>query len=548
MSDVPVLDHMSFEAPGPGTWVLDSVHVPRPWSRFQAEIHPPNLAEGFRESARRYGLLIDTLDWRFVNGFAYFSVPPAPEAEIPERFQAAAEMFERKLWREDLERWEREAKPASIKAHLALQAIDPAVLGLDELLEHLDRCREHQQAMIRQHHSFNCAALLPVGDFMVHVAEWTGLPLGEFLALTRGSAPESAGSFPQLDRLMAAIRLSPAARALLESEAPAGDILSGLRSEPAEVGIATAAYLDIVGYRLLDSLDTGDPYALEAPEVLIEGIRFAVDEGAPAASQASDVEVARLRDRIPSAHRAEFDELLAEARLLSRVRDERGLYSEVWAGGITRRAILAAGARLAADGRLHEPGHLVEMGYREIRSVISGGEGPSADDLAERARYRATHRASEAPPFLGPAPEPPPPLDGLPPAVARAMRAVGIAIDGVFAASEAVSEVTIVRGTGASPGVYEGTARVVHGPLDFGRLTRGDVLVTETTTESFNVVLPLLGAIVTDAGGLLSHAAIVSREFGLPGVVGCRDATALIPDGARVRVDGATGEVVVIGS
>lgn len=548
MSDVPVLDHMSFEAPGPGTWVLDSVHVPRPWSRFQAEIHPPNLAEGFRESARRYGLLIDTLDWRFVNGFAYFSVPPAPEAEIPERFQAAAEMFERKLWREDLERWEREAKPASIKAHLALQAIDPAVLGLDELLEHLDRCREHQQAMIRQHHSFNGAALLPVGDFMVHVAEWTGLPLGEFLALTRGSAPESAGSFPQLDRLMAAIRLSPAARALLESEAPAGDILSGLRSEPAEVGIATAAYLDIVGYRLLDSLDTGDPYALEAPEVLIEGIRFAVDEGAPAASQASDVEVARLRDRVPSAHRAEFDELLAEARLLSRVRDERGLYSEVWAGGITRRAILAAGARLAADGRLHEPGHLVEMGYGEIRSVISGGEGPSADDLAERARYRATHRASEAPPFLGPAPEPPPPLDGLPPAVARAMRAFGIAIDGVFAASEAVSEVTIVRGTGASPGVYEGTARVVHGPLDFGRLTRGDVLVTETTTESFNVVLPLLGAIVTDAGGLLSHAAIVSREFGLPGVVGCRDATALIPDGARVRVDGATGEVVVIGS
>lgn len=548
MSDVPVLDHMSFEAPGPGTWVLDSVHVPRPWSRFQAEIHPPNLAEGFRESARRYGLLIDTLDWRFVNGFAYFSVPPAPEAEIPERFQAAAEMFERKLWREDLEHWEREAKPASIKAHLALQAIDPAVLGLDELLEHLDRCREHQQAMIRQHHSFNGAALLPVGDFMVHVAEWTGLPLGEFLALTRGSAPESAGSFPQLDRLMAAIRLSPAARALLESEAPAGDILSGLRSEPAEVGIATAAYLDIVGYRLLDSLDTGDPYALEAPEVLIEGIRFAVDEGAPAASQASDVEVARLRDRVPLAHRDEFDELLAEARLLSRVRDERGLYSEVWAGGITRRAILAAGARLAAAGRLHEPGHLVEMGYKEIRSVMSGGEGPSADDLAERARYRATHRASEAPPFLGPAPEPPPPLDGLPPAVARAMRAFGIAIDGVFAASEAVSEVTIVRGTGASPGVYEGTARVVHGPLDFGRLTRGDVLVTETTTESFNVVLPLLGAIVTDAGGLLSHAAIVSREFGLPGVVGCRDATALIPDGALVRVDGATGEVVVIGS
>ena len=58
-------------------------------------------------------------------------------------------------------------------------------------------------------------------------------------------------------------------------------------------------------------------------------------------------------------------------------------------------------------------------------------------------------------------------------------------------------------------------------------------------------MLPLLGALVTDSGGLLSHAAIVSREYGIPGVVGCRDATALIADGARVRVDGTAGEVVV---
>jgi rifampicin phosphotransferase len=75
---------------------------------------------------------------------------------------------------------------------------------------------------------------------------------------------------------------------------------------------------------------------------------------------------------------------------------------------------------------------------------------------------------------------------------------------------------------------------------------RGDVLVTASTTESFNIVLPILGAIVTDSGGLLSHAAIVSREYGIPAVVGCRDATALIADGAKVRVDGTSGEVTVI--
>ncbi len=67
------------------------------------------------------------------------------------------------------------------------------------------------------------------------------------------------------------------------------------------------------------------------------------------------------------------------------------------------------------------------------------------------------------------------------------------------------------------------------------------MLVTESTTEAFNILLPLLGAIVTDSGGLLSHSAIVAREYGIPGVVGTREATERIADGTRVRVDGDAG-------
>jgi pyruvate,water dikinase len=103
-----------------------------------------------------------------------------------------------------------------------------------------------------------------------------------------------------------------------------------------------------------------------------------------------------------------------------------------------------------------------------------------------------------------------------------------------------------VRGTGVSSGAHTGTARIVGGPQDFARLQRGDVLVTNSTTAAFNVVLPLLGAIVTDRGGLLSHAAIVAREFGIPAVVGCTDASSVIPDGATVSVDGSLGEVEVL--
>jgi pyruvate,water dikinase len=105
----------------------------------------------------------------------------------------------------------------------------------------------------------------------------------------------------------------------------------------------------------------------------------------------------------------------------------------------------------------------------------------------------------------------------------------------------------MLRGLAASGGVYEGPVRRVSGPADFDRIVKGDVLLTESTTEAFNILLPLLGAIVTDSGGLLSHSAIVAREYGIPGVVGTRDATDRISDGARVRVDGDAGEVTVLG-
>jgi phosphohistidine swiveling domain-containing protein len=125
------------------------------------------------------------------------------------------------------------------------------------------------------------------------------------------------------------------------------------------------------------------------------------------------------------------------------------------------------------------------------------------------------------------------------------MMAVGFAIDALFGSSEEEHEEDMLRGLAASGGVYEGPARRVSGPDTFDRIVQGDVLVTESTTEAFNILLPLLGAIVTDSGGLLSHSAIVAREYGIPGVVGTREATERIPDGALVRVDGDAGEVTV---
>jgi pyruvate,water dikinase len=536
---------LHFEPPGPGFWELDPVHFPRPATRYWIEVHPGSFERGTREFARLYGMLIDGLAMAYVNGFAYRIVRAVADDELPQRFQRAEEVFQRKFWREQLRDWNETFKPASIKAHRDLQSVDPDGLSDDALVAHLTRCRDHHAEMLYQHMRFTAAAIVPTGDFLAHVGDWTGVSPAELLGLMRGTAPVSAGASAQLETLITAIRQDPRTQQLLESEDDPGRVLEALRSLDGGTGAAVSAYLDLVGYRLLDGFDISNPFALELPDALRRAIRAAVSgEGA----DASDVEgrIADVRGKVPAGHREEFDELLEEARLTYPIRDERGVFSDIWASGLMRRAVLAGGRRLAGKGRLHDAAHFVDAGVEEMSSMLSGARGPSADELATRFEYRTSHSAKEAPAVLG-TPPPAPDLSGFPPAVARMMRATDIALNALFGSSEAPHEEHMLRGLAASRGVYEGPARRVSHPSEFDRIIRGDVLVTESTTEAFNILLPLLGAIVTDSGGLLSHSAIVAREYGIPGVVGTREATERIADGAQVRVDGDAGEVTVLG-
>ena len=103
-----------------------------------------------------------------------------------------------------------------------------------------------------------------------------------------------------------------------------------------------------------------------------------------------------------------------------------------------------------------------------------------------------------------------------------------------------------VRGFPGSAGVVEGTARVITSVAEGDRLGAGEVLVTAVTNVGWTPLFPRAGAIVTDVGAPLSHAAIVARELGIPAVVGCGDATMRIRSGDRVRVDGSGGVVEVL--
>ena len=111
----------------------------------------------------------------------------------------------------------------------------------------------------------------------------------------------------------------------------------------ARPGAAVSAYLDLVGNRLIDGFDIAEPTALEMPDALLRSIRIAVAPEEKAASD-TDARIAQIRAKVPAAQQKEFDELLGEARRNYRLRDERGVYSDIWASGLMRRAALAAGA------------------------------------------------------------------------------------------------------------------------------------------------------------------------------------------------------------
>ena len=229
---VPEISELSFEAPAPGSWRIAAGPMPRPWPRFQTEIHPEQLTKGFRATGRRYGLLLEAIEYRFLHGFAYMSTKMVDDSQIPERCEQAERAFGERLWRHDMDRWDADVKPAATAANLELQAVDPASLSTPELLDHIARCRKHYMEMVYEQHFHNGAALIPLGDFLAHAEAWTGRPLGELVEALRGAAPVSAGASPVRARVVGAIKADAAARDLLLSEKDpvrsAGSVFSGL--------------------------------------------------------------------------------------------------------------------------------------------------------------------------------------------------------------------------------------------------------------------------------------------------------------------------------
>ncbi|HET9851010.1 MAG TPA: PEP-utilizing enzyme [Candidatus Limnocylindrales bacterium] len=222
-----------------------------------------------------------------------------------------------------------------------------------------------------------------------------------------------------------------------------------------------------------------------------------------------------------------FETTLAHARDIGWLTEGHNYWIDRLSQARLRALSLRVGARLVRDGVLSGPDDVFFLYREEIAAALRDGRS-RADLVGERRAEHARNEARTAPHWVGKIPEEPP---------------AGDLFDGPRVTHE---EGNSMKGTAASAGVVRGTAKVTLSQDDFGRIEPGDIIVCPSSNPSWVPIFTIAGGLITNTGGVLSHAAVVAREFELPAVVGVTDATTRIADGRLVEIDGSAGTVTLL--
>jgi pyruvate,water dikinase len=221
-----------------------------------------------------------------------------------------------------------------------------------------------------------------------------------------------------------------------------------------------------------------------------------------------------------------FERALADAQHVAPIREEQAReWTLAWPA--MRRAVVRMGQALAGAGVIADPNDVFFLTRSEALDALAGRPANPAPDVGARRATRERQSTLTPPSFVG-----------------RVHPFVRTLFDRLAGTVGAVrSEGALVSGTPASPGRATGAVRVVRGPESFGELQPGEVLFAPMTAPARTPLFAHAAAVVTDVGSVAAHASIIAREYGIPAVVGCGDATSRLRDGMLVTVDGTRGNV-----
>jgi len=313
----------------------------------------------------------------------------------------------------------------------------------------------------------------------------------------------------------------------------AGETMAALQrdSTAAPFVEAFASFLDDYGWRT-DLFELSQPAWAEDPSIPLCQMRSLLeipnyDPDAEQQRLAAEREQARAEAfaKLSQKDAQRLGNVLDMARHVVSLQEDHNFYIDQRCAFAPRRAILAAGRRLVSKKQLADANDVFYLTGPELLAALRG-ELRDAQSAADRAKAEMERWSKIKPP----------PSIGAPP-VEEAVTPPGALH------SDGPSE---LKGNGASAGVARGPARVLMTLAEAERLRPGDVLVARTTMPAWTPLFAAACAVVTETGGVLSHAAVVAREYGIPAVLGVTDATRLIKDGQLVEVDGSSGLVRII--
>ena len=419
------------------------------------------------------------------------------------------------------ELWFQTWRPSIESSARAIWDRDYADLSLSELVDSLEELAEttasHSDLMFRALHLVTHSRSRLVDFCESYLGDATEGVITEVLQGVDNVSVQSGAALWQIAQLA---KGKAALRELLQSASASPEAIALVEGGP-ELLERFRDWLDAYGRRNGAFGEIAEATWLEDPRVPLKLMAYYMDAKNPrdeqrrAAVRREEL-TASIEGQLPSdAERTRFRGLLEAALDYLPVRESRP-----FATGMSRASlrvpILTFGRKLREQGLIDEPADVFFLTFSELRSASSGLLPAAQQLVAQRRSEQEYWRNVVPPPVIGPA--------------ARQPTETG----------------DTVTGLGGSGGVVEGIARVVM-TLDEGdRLQPGDILVTRTTAPLWTPLFSVVSGIVTDGGGVLSHCAIVAREYGIPAVVGAQSATHRIRDGARILVDGTSGIVRIL--
>jgi pyruvate,water dikinase len=521
-------------------WLWDGMHCPRPLTPLSTDFatavmlsQRPPLSTG-REPPPPM----------FVNGYFYQAAPdlsagPPPEAAAREE-QAAAEA-------KDMSRlWQKRWLPQVRRVCREIEGRPYDAMSAQELRQALRRSVE------RAGRAFGLT-LRAAGPMFSGVQKFyefcekefgpEGLTLaGETIQGYHNASSAADAALWDLARLARDRRVD----ALLTS-APPAEAFAALANRAAgrELMAALGRYLDRFGWRTPTWWELSERPWREAPELALAEVARILSEGVADPRRKARTVSAKRRAALRQIHarlahdpRAEFESLWRTARQFVPVSEGRALW-QLSLSGYLRLPALALARALVAEGALGDESDIFYLTLDELEDDALRPRWPEV--VAERRAARERWLRVVPPVTIGKMPAMAPATGEQAPAAPPQLPFGARMVSG-FGGERSFDE-RILKGHAASPGVVQGRAKVVEKVEQADKVEQGDVLVCRFTTPSWAHLFSRVSAIVADSGGVLSHCAILAREYGIPCVPGVRVGTRRIRDGMLLTVDGSQGLV-----